>query len=67
VPAILGGARGLMVGNLVATEILASQNLPLGAAMAIVLIAMLALVVVAAAGGLIAVRGALRLLHGPAI
>ena len=28
VPAILGGARGLMVGNLVATQVLASQNLP---------------------------------------
>src|SRR3546814_10678106 len=43
VPAILGGAKGLMVGNLVATQILAAQNLPLGAGMAIVLIFMLAM------------------------
>jgi spermidine/putrescine transport system permease protein len=48
VPTILGGTKGLMVGNLVATQILASQNLPLGAAMAVILIAMLALIVVAA-------------------
>ncbi len=46
VPTILGGTKGLMVGNLVATQILASQNLPLGAAMAVMLIALLALVVV---------------------
>ncbi len=67
VPAILGGARGLMVGNLVATEILAFQNLPLGSAMAIVLIGMLAMVVVATAGTLMAIRSAFRLLRGPAI
>jgi spermidine/putrescine transport system permease protein len=67
VPAILGGARGLMVGNLVATQILASQNLPLGAAMAIMLIAMLAAVVVAAGLTLAGLRGAFRLIRGPAI
>jgi spermidine/putrescine transport system permease protein len=67
VPAILGGARGLMVGNLVATQILASQNLPLGSAMAIMLIGMLALVVVAAGATLMSIRAALRLLRGPAI
>jgi spermidine/putrescine transport system permease protein len=67
VPAILGGARGLMVGNLVATQILASQNLPLGAAMAIMLIAMLAAVVVAAGLALAGLRGAFRLIRGPAI
>jgi ABC-type spermidine/putrescine transport system permease subunit II len=49
VPAILGGAKGLMVGNLVATQILAAQNLPLGAGMAILLIFMLAMVVAAGA------------------
>lgn len=48
VPTILGGTKGLMVGNLVATQILSAQNLPLGAAMAILLICMLALVVAGA-------------------
>jgi spermidine/putrescine transport system permease protein len=67
VPAILGGARGLMVGNLVATQVLASQNLPLGAAMAITLIGMLALVVIAAALVLLALKAALRLWRGPSI
>lgn len=67
VPAILGGARGLMVGNLVATQILASQNLPLGAAMAIILIAMLAAIVAMVGAALLALRGGLRLLRGPAI
>lgn len=41
VPAILGGARGLMIGRLIALQILEAQNLPLGAAMAVVLIAAL--------------------------
>jgi spermidine/putrescine transport system permease protein len=67
VPAILGGAKGLMVGNLVATQILAAQNLPLGAAMAILLIGMLAMVVAAAAALLLSARGLLRLARGPAI
>jgi spermidine/putrescine transport system permease protein len=67
VPAILGGARGLMVGNLVATQILASQNLPLGAAMAIMLIGMLALVVLVAALILLAMKAATRLWRGPSI
>lgn len=38
VPTILGGSKGLMVGNLVATQILSAQNLPLGSAMAVLLI-----------------------------
>jgi spermidine/putrescine transport system permease protein len=67
VPAILGGAKGLMVGNLVATQILAAQNLPLGAAMAIVLIFMLGLVVAAAAGLILGLQRLLRLARGPAI
>jgi spermidine/putrescine transport system permease protein len=45
VPTILGGVKGLMVGNLVATQILSAQNLPPGAAMAVMLIVMLASVV----------------------
>jgi spermidine/putrescine transport system permease protein len=52
VPTILGGTKGLMVGNLVATQVLASQNLPLGAAMAVMLILCLALLV-ALAGALL--------------
>ena len=67
VPAILGGAKGLMVGNLVATQILASQNLPMGAAMAILLIGLLGLVVVAAQTLLLLARTGLRLARGPAI
>jgi spermidine/putrescine transport system permease protein len=67
VPAILGGAKGLMVGNLVATQILASQNLPLGAAMAIDLILLLAAVVIAVQLLLVAARSALRLARGPAL
>jgi spermidine/putrescine transport system permease protein len=67
VPAILGGAKGLMVGNLVATQILAAQNLPIGAAMAIVLIFMLGLVVAAGAAVLLGLKGLLRVARGPAI
>ncbi|MGE0165947.1 MAG: ABC transporter permease [Dongiaceae bacterium] len=67
VPAILGGAKGLMVGNLVATQILASQNLPIGAAMAIILIVLLAIVVLLALFALILARTALRLARGPAV
>jgi spermidine/putrescine transport system permease protein len=39
-PAILGGARGLMAGSLVASQFLEAQNWALGSAMALVLIAM---------------------------
>jgi spermidine/putrescine transport system permease protein len=67
VPAILGGAKGLMVGNLVATQILASQNLPMGAAMAIMLIGMLAVVVVTAQILLLLARRILLIARGPAI
>jgi spermidine/putrescine transport system permease protein len=64
VPTILGGTKGLMVGNLVATQILASQNLPLGAAMAVLLIGLLALVVVIAAVILWALRCLLKAYRG---
>lgn len=64
VPTILGGTKGLMVGNLVATQILASQNLSLGAAMAVILIGLLALIVLAAAALLWAAVGMLRALRG---
>jgi spermidine/putrescine transport system permease protein len=67
VPAILGGAKGLMVGNLVATQILASQNLPMGAAMAIMLIGMLAVVVVTAQTLFLLTRRFLLIARGPAI
>jgi spermidine/putrescine transport system permease protein len=40
-PAILGGARGLMAGSLVASQFLEAQNWPLGSAMAMVLIVMI--------------------------
>ncbi len=67
VPTILGGTKGLMVGNLVATQILASQNLPLGAAMAVMLIGLLALIVIAAAALLWGARQIIRASQGPAL
>jgi spermidine/putrescine transport system permease protein len=67
VPTILGGTKGLMVGNLVATQILASQNLPLGAAMAVMLIGLLALIVTAAGFLIWGVRAAIFHLRGPAL
>jgi len=67
VPTILGGTKGLMVGNLVATQILASQNLPLGAAMAVVLIGLLALIVLCAASLLWAASRFLRVMRGAPI
>jgi spermidine/putrescine transport system permease protein len=48
VPALLGGARGLMIGSLIATQTLAAQNVPLGSAIAVVLLLSLALVAGAA-------------------
>jgi len=48
----------------VATQILASQNLPLGAAMAVLLIGLLALVVVIAAAILWALRCLLKAYRG---
>ena len=67
VPTILGGTKGLMVGNLVATQILASQNLPLGAAMAVMLIGLLALVVAVAAAFLWTVSRLLKASRGSAL
>jgi len=67
VPAILGGAKGLMVGSLVATQILSAQNLPLGAGMAILLIGMLAAAIVLVAAVLLSGRALLRIARGPAI
>ena len=67
VPTILGGTKGLMVGNLVATQILASQNLPLGAAMAVMLIGLLALIVAAAAALLWSTRALFRAARGAAL
>ncbi|MBK8771053.1 MAG: ABC transporter permease [Rhizobiales bacterium] len=67
VPTILGGTKGLMVGNLVATQILASQNLPLGAAMAVMLIALLTLVVAVVGGCLWLLRAFVRRIVGPAL
>lgn len=67
VPTILGGTKGLMVGNLVATQILASQNLPLGAAMAVMLILCLALLVALAGAVLWALSRALQAGRGAAL
>jgi spermidine/putrescine transport system permease protein len=67
VPTILGGTKGLMVGNLVATQILASQNLPLGAAMAVMLIGLLFAVVAVAAALMWGARHIIRMSRGPAL
>ena len=67
VPAILGGAKGLMIGNLVAIQILSAQNLPLGSAMAVLLIMFLVAIILGAGLLLLATRRLLRALRGPAI
>ena len=67
VPAILGGARGLMIGTLIAIQILGAQNLPLGAAMAITLIAILALGGAVVAVVIMLIKRAIRATRGPAI
>ena len=67
VPTILGGTKGLMVGNLVATQILASQNLPMGAAMAVMLIALLALAVITTGLLLWTALWLIRQFRGPAL
>jgi len=64
VPTILGGTKGLMVGNLIATQILASQNLPLGSAMAVMLIGLLAGVLIVAGLLLMTAQRLLGLLRG---
>jgi spermidine/putrescine transport system permease protein len=46
-PTLMGGARGLMVGSLIASEFNEGQNWSLGAAMAILLIVILVAIVVA--------------------
>ena len=67
VPAILGGAKGLMVGNLVAIQILSAQNLPLGSAMAVLLIVMLGGIILTAGLSLLGIGWLLRTLRGPAV
>jgi spermidine/putrescine transport system permease protein len=55
-PSLLGGAKGLMAGNLVVSQFLEAQNWALGSAMAIVLIGLTL--------GIIAVFAAVALLAG---
>jgi spermidine/putrescine transport system permease protein len=66
-PTFRGATKGLMVGNLVATQILASQNLPLGAAMAVLLILCLALLVAVAGTLLWSVRRLILVYRGAAV
>jgi spermidine/putrescine transport system permease protein len=67
VPTILGGAKGLMIGNLVAMQILSAQNLPLGSAMAVLLIIMLVGIILVAGLSLLGIGWLLRTLRGPAV
>lgn len=47
VPNVLGGAKGLMAGNLVEQQFLASRNWPFGSALAIVIMALVAAILAA--------------------
>ncbi len=67
VPTILGGAKGLMIGNLVSIQILSAQNLPLGSAMAVLLIIMLVGIILVAGLSLLGIGWLLRTLRGPAV
>lgn len=67
VPAILGGAHGLMIGKIIAIEILGAQNLPLGAAMAVILIGLLGMVALAVIGAILVLRYLIKLVRGPAL
>ena len=62
-PAVLGGARGLMAGTLVASQFLEAQNWPLGSAMAITLIGMILLALAVAGVAGLAVRAVARRLR----
>ncbi len=68
-PAILGGARGLMAGGLVASQFLAALNWSLGSAMAVVLVLLILVVItVFGAVGLLArslIRRRRRVLLAP--
>jgi spermidine/putrescine transport system permease protein len=64
VPALLGGARGLMIGSLIATQTLAAQNVPLGSAIAVTLLVSLALIALAAWVAARTVTGLARSLTG---
>lgn len=59
-PAVLGGARGSMVGQMVASQFQSAQNWALGSAMAVLLILTILATVGAALVSLAAVRAVLR-------
>jgi ABC-type spermidine/putrescine transport system permease subunit I len=47
IPQLLGGDKGVLMGSLIATQYLYAQNLPLGSAMAVLLLLVLGMAVVA--------------------
>lgn len=57
---VLGGAKGNMVGSLVASQFQAAQNQPLGSAMAVVLIAMIMLTIALVAAVAFVVRSLIQ-------
>ena len=59
-PTVLGGAKGLMVGNLVASQFLEAQNVPLGSAMAVVLVGRTLAVIAAVAAVCLLARTLVR-------
>ncbi len=59
-PAVLGGARGSMVGQLVASQFQSAQNWALGSAMAVLLVLTILVTVGAALASILAVRAVVR-------
>ena len=45
VPALLGGGKGVLMGGLIASQYLEAQNVPLGSAMAVLVLAVLGVMV----------------------
>jgi spermidine/putrescine transport system permease protein len=61
---LLGGAKGNMVGSLVASQLEGAQNLPLGCALAVVLILMILVTIAAFAILALAIRFVIRRFRG---
>jgi spermidine/putrescine transport system permease protein len=61
---LLGGAQGNMVGSLVASQVGSAQNLPLGCALAVVLILMILVTIAAFAIVALAIRFLIRRFRG---
>jgi len=65
-PTLLGGARGLMIGSLIASEFTVGQNWSLGAAMSLLLVVILVGIVVGAGLLAVGIRAAIARARGRA-